>query len=63
MSDDPRTEELGQLKLALATFALHLEAFEIRTHEVLHAVGRLGNDVPRANVGRGLQEDDAIGGQ
>ncbi len=32
--DDARVEELGHLKLALATFALQLDAFEMRTHEV-----------------------------
>ena len=47
---DPRTEELGQLKLAMATFALHLDAFEMQALEVLHAVGRPGNDVPRMNI-------------
>ena len=30
MSRDPRAEELHNLKLALATFALHLNAFEAR---------------------------------
>lgn len=28
--EDPRTEELNNLKLALATFALRLDAFEAR---------------------------------
>jgi len=55
--DDPRTKELGQLKLALATFALHLEAFEMQTLEVLHAVGKPGNDVPRVNIGRRLRKE------
>jgi hypothetical protein len=27
---DPRSDELNNLKLALATFALHLDAFEAR---------------------------------
>jgi len=59
---DPRAEELGQLKLALATFALHLEAFEMRTHEVLLSVSKSGNDAPLDN-GRGSGKDDVIGDQ
>jgi hypothetical protein len=31
--DDARTEELDNLRLALATFALHLDAFEMRISE------------------------------
>ena len=50
--DDARTEELGHLKLALAAFALHLEAFEMLTQEVVHTVGRpdmlRSPDAPRA---------------
>lgn len=57
--DDPRAEQLGQLKLALATFALHLDAFEMRTHEVLLAVGK---PVQRANSHL-PRKDDVIGGQ
>jgi hypothetical protein len=30
MNRDPRAEELNNLRLALATFALHLDAFEAR---------------------------------
>lgn len=30
MSRDPRAEELSNLRFALATFALHLDAFEAR---------------------------------
>ena len=36
---DARAEELDNLKLALATFALQLEAFELRTREGLLAAG------------------------
>ncbi len=61
--DDPRTEELGQLKLALATFALHLDAFEMQTLEVLHAVDKPGNGAPRVNTARKHRKDDVIGGQ
>jgi hypothetical protein len=52
--DDPRAEELDHLKLALATFALQLDAFEMRTHGLLLAVGKPGNLVPPPNSGRGL---------
>jgi hypothetical protein len=62
-SSDPRTEELGHLKLALATFALRLDAFEMRTHEVLLIVGKPGTHVPPANSGRRPRKDDVIGGQ
>ena len=55
--DDPRAEELGQLKLALATFALQLDTFEMQTLEVLHAVGKPENDVPRVNIGRRLRNE------
>jgi len=32
--DDARAEELNNLRLALATFALQLDAFEMRTREM-----------------------------
>ena len=62
-ANDPRTEELDHLKLALAPFALRLDAFEMRTHEVLLAVRKPGNRVLLANRGRALRKDDVIGGQ
>jgi hypothetical protein len=37
---DPRADELGHLKLALAAFALHLEALEMLTQEVMQSAGR-----------------------
>ncbi len=37
--DDARAEELNNLKLALATFALQLDAFEMRTSRVAHGPG------------------------
>jgi hypothetical protein len=37
--DDARAEELSNLKLALATFALQLDAFEMRTSRVAHGPG------------------------
>ena len=57
--DDPRAEQLGQLKLALATFALQLDAFEMRTHEVLLSVGK----PDRRTNSRGPRKGDVIGGQ
>ena len=61
--DDARAEELEHLKLALATFAVQLDAFEMRTHGLLLAVGEPGNPVPARDRGRGPQKDDLIGGQ
>jgi len=67
--DDPRAKELGHLKLALATFALHLEAFEMRTQEVMHSVGGTPNYVPDTGMGHKLSKiglsgrDDLSGGQ
>jgi hypothetical protein len=37
---DARAEELDNLRLALATFALQLDAFEIRTGDALLAARR-----------------------
>ncbi|THD54580.1 MAG: hypothetical protein E8A46_08280 [Bradyrhizobium sp.] len=61
--DDARAEELEHLKLALATFALQLDAFEMRTHGLLLAAGKPGNPVPAPDRGRGPRKDDLIGGQ
>lgn len=61
--DDARAEELGHLKLALATFALQLDAFEMRTHGLLLAVGKPGNPVPPPDRGGGPRKDDLIAGQ
>jgi hypothetical protein len=36
---DARAEELGNLRLALATFALQLDAFELQAREGLLAAG------------------------
>jgi hypothetical protein len=61
--DGARAEELEHLKLALATFAVQLDAFEMRTHGLLLAVGKPGNLVPPPDRGRGPRKDDLIGGQ
>jgi hypothetical protein len=42
--NDPRAGELNRLQLALATFALQLDAFELQTDEVLRSMGRSGDD-------------------
>lgn len=61
--DDPRTKELGHLKLALATFALHLDALEMLTQEVMFSIGKPGNHVPQIDIGRKPRKDDLSGGQ
>lgn len=51
---DARAEELDNLKLALATFALQLEAFELRAREGLLAAGiEPGTAVARPDGGAG----------
>jgi hypothetical protein len=58
-SSDPRIGELTRLKLALATFALQLDAFELRAHGALSPTGQSGDDA----VGRELRRGDTIVGQ
>lgn len=53
-ADDTRAEELARLKVALATFALHLDAFEVRTHEVLLTVAKPGSVAVRRDSNRDL---------
>ena len=60
---DARAEELDHLKLALATFALQLDAFEMRTQDVLLAVGKSGNHDPPADKARWPREKNGLGGQ
>ena len=43
-SIDPRVRELTRLKLALATFALQLDTFELRAHGVLSSIGQSADD-------------------
>ena len=57
--DDARTEELNNLKLALATFALQLDAFEMRTGELLNASVKPGRRV----ISAAALEGKVIGGQ
>jgi hypothetical protein len=44
--NDPRARELKQLQLALATFALQLDAFELQTDSVLRSIGRPRDNGP-----------------
>ncbi|MGB9118966.1 hypothetical protein [Bradyrhizobium sp.] len=59
---DPRVEELGHLKLALATFALQLDAFEMRAHEVLLTVARPDDSALLPGSGRSSGKDSAAEG-
>jgi hypothetical protein len=58
--DDARIEELTNLRLALATFALHLDAFEMKVSEATLALIPANPARPRDIVGR-LQKDNRIG--
>jgi hypothetical protein len=56
--DDPRAEELNKLRLALATFALQLDAFEMRTSGVALRMGMTPRmPVAAPDTGRRLQRD------
>jgi hypothetical protein len=46
-SIDPRLKELTRLKLALATFALQLDVFEVRARGALCSIGQSGEDARR----------------
>ena len=50
--EDARAAELDLLKLALATFALQLDVFEMRAHEVLLTVGRPDTSGLPSDIGR-----------
>jgi hypothetical protein len=61
--DDARTEELNNLRLALATFVLQLDAFEMRTHGGLPRVNKPEKPAPRTDSGSVPRKDKIIGGQ
>jgi hypothetical protein len=66
--EDARAAELDLLKLALATFALQLDVFEMRAHQVLLTVGKPVNSglLPDADClsdGDWRRKDDVIGDQ
>lgn len=48
--NDPRARELKRLQLALTTFALQLDAFELRTDSVLRSIGHSGDEGPIPNL-------------
>ncbi|HSZ95937.1 MAG TPA: hypothetical protein VK767_06465 [Bradyrhizobium sp.] len=58
-SIDPRVRELTRLKLALATFALQLDTFEVRAHGVLSSIGQSADDA----LGHEPRKGDKIAGQ
>ena len=57
--NDPRLRELNRLKLAMATFALQLDTFEVRAHSVLLSIGRPTEDWP----GHRRRKEEDIAGQ
>lgn len=59
-SNDVRVRELNRLKLALATFALHLNAFEERTHGVLRSMDQSKDD---GLPGRGPERGGTLASQ
>jgi hypothetical protein len=62
--DDARAQELNNLRLALATFALQLDAFEMRTNGgALRAGTKPGIPAPPPAIGCRLQTEEMIGGQ
>jgi hypothetical protein len=58
-SIDPRVRELTRLKLALSTFALQLDTFEVRAHGVLSSIGQSADDA----LGHEPRKGDKIAGQ
>jgi hypothetical protein len=61
--EDARTRELEHLKLALTTFALQLDAFEMLTKDILLEVGKPGTPASLVRERSWLREDQAIGDQ
>jgi len=59
-SNELRVRELNRLKLALATFALHLNAFEERTHGVLRSIDQSRDD---GLPGRGPERGGTLASQ
>ena len=55
--DDARAEELNNLKLALATFVLQLDAFEMRMHQGLPKVGKPRKPATPTDGGSGPRKD------
>jgi hypothetical protein len=55
--DGARAEELNNLRLALATFALQLDIFEMRTGEALKAGVKPEMPIPAHGAGSKLQKE------
>jgi hypothetical protein len=55
--EDARTEELTHLKLALATFAVQLDVFEMRAQSALLAFGKTDHPVPQPDNSRWSRRD------
>jgi hypothetical protein len=55
--DGARAEELNNLRLALATFALQLDIFEMRAGEALKAGAKPGMPIPAHDAGCKLQKE------
>jgi hypothetical protein len=61
--EEARTEELGHLKLALATFALQLDVFEMQARGVLLAARKSDNSILLPDSCRKTGKEDTGGGQ
>jgi hypothetical protein len=61
-SEDVRAEELHRLKMALAVFALQLDAFEVRARGLLLRAGRPDHSAPLPEGGRWSGQDRALEG-
>lgn len=61
--NDPRSRELKRLQLALTTFALQLDAFELRTQKVLRSIGQSGDQGSAADLAPPFGEGSKIARQ
>lgn len=61
--DDLRAKELHNLRLALATFALQLDAFEMRTRGGLPRTGIETGIAAAASIGCRPQKEKMVGRQ
>jgi hypothetical protein len=61
-SEDVRAEELHRLKMALAVFALQLDAFEVRARGLLLRAGKSDHAAALPESGRRSGQDRALEG-
>jgi hypothetical protein len=61
-NEDVRAEELHRLKMALAVFALQLDAFEVRARGLLLRAGKSDPSAPLRESGRWSGQDRALEG-